>query len=79
MVLIEIIGQTFIALIGFNDSFFQREEMFRLVESNKAVNLGVGMPDFSIQPQSLMDAMVDITVNGGHAVNQYTRGSVLTN
>ena len=49
--------------------------MFRMIDVNKPVNLGVGMPDFTAQPQS-MDAMVDITINGGCDVNQYTRGTV---
>ena len=50
--------------------------MFLMIDVNKPVNMGVGMPDFLAQPQSIMDAMVDVTVNGGCAVNQYTRGTV---
>ena len=60
----------------FKNILILREEMFRMMEINKPVNMGVGMPDFTAQPQSIIDAMVDVAVNGGYAVNQYTRGTV---
>lgn len=50
--------------------------MFRMMETYKPVSMGIGMPDFSAQPQTIMDALVDITLNGGHELNQYTRGTV---
>jgi hypothetical protein len=47
-----------------------------MVQTNKPVNLGPGFPDFTAQPKSLIEALVDVTLNGDFSVNQYTRGYV---
>ncbi|CAG2167135.1 unnamed protein product, partial [Oppiella nova] len=50
-----------------------RAEIAKMAEINKPVNLGMGMPDFNAQPQSIMDAMSDIVANGQPSLHQYTK------
>ena len=56
-----------------------RDEVFQMIKNNKSIDLAIGMPDFAAQPQQIMDAMVDVMVNGGHAINQYTKATVNNN
>lgn len=46
---------------------------------NKPLDLGSGTPDFIAQPQTLNDALVDVTLNGDFTLHQYTRGYVSFN
>ncbi|CAG2117819.1 unnamed protein product, partial [Medioppia subpectinata] len=48
-------------------------DIVHMAEVNKAINLGMGMPDFNAQPQSIMDAMCDVLVDGHYSLHQYTK------
>ncbi|CAG2100359.1 unnamed protein product [Medioppia subpectinata] len=50
-------------------------DIVHMAEVNKAINLGMGMPDFNAQPQSIMDAMCDVLVDGHYSLHQYTKSS----